>query len=88
MVEPSLPEIDLIVGDNQPANCVSFAGTIKWRENQPVTTTEVSELAAKALAVPGVTPNTPLVAVCPAGAEPDFRLKQVWTATDLLAAWP
>lgn len=83
----NVPEIDLVGGDGQPADVVSFVGTVKWRPTRPVTAGEVTALAADAVAVPGVTPATALVAVCPAGAGPDPRLRAVWTAEDLLDAW-
>jgi len=82
------PEIDLVAGDGQPANRVNFVGSIKWRDCQSVTRQEVTALAEMAMSVPGVTAATPLIAVCPAGAEPDSRLARVWAADDLLAAWP
>ncbi|MBK7822325.1 MAG: hypothetical protein IPJ61_15015 [Tessaracoccus sp.] len=46
----------------------------------------MSALAADTVKAPGVGVGTPLVGVCPAGAD-DERLAQVWTADDLLAAW-
>lgn len=82
------PEIDLIGADGAPANKVSFAGTIKWRRTSRLTSSEVSELAASAVSVPGVDIGTSLVAVCPAGASTRARLAQLWTAHDLLSAWP
>jgi hypothetical protein len=82
------PEIDLVGADRAPARSISFAGTIKWRDTQPVTAREVTTLATDAAHIPGVTPGTSLVAACPAGAVPGTGLTAVWTANDLLAAWP
>ncbi|MDR0482972.1 MAG: DUF234 domain-containing protein, partial [Cellulomonadaceae bacterium] len=82
------PEIDLVGVDTVPGNRVGLVGTIKWRRRGPVTTSEVTVAGTSALAVPGVMPSTPLVAVCPAGAVADQRLTATWTADDLLEAWP
>ncbi|RPF23322.1 ATP-binding protein [Myceligenerans xiligouense] len=80
------PEIDLVAADKRPAKRIVFVGTIKWRQNKPIKPEEMSALAADAASVPGATPKTALVAVCPAGggAEADA----VWTAEDLMEAWP
>lgn len=80
------PEIDLVGADCRPAREIAFVGTIKWRENQPLDSHEVSHLAADARAVPGAGPGTALVGVCPVGAT-DERLARVWDAADLLGAW-
>lgn len=82
----STPEIDLVAADRRPARDIAFVGTIKWRPT-PVTTADVDTLARDATSVPGVAVQTPLVAVCPGGGD-DHRLAHVWTADDLLAAWP
>ncbi|WP_251152265.1 DUF234 domain-containing protein [Cellulosimicrobium sp. Marseille-Q4280] len=82
------PEIDLVAADRRPARSIAFVGTVKWHADRPVDVREISRLAADAIKVPGVGAATPMVAVCPAGAVDDPRLAQVWTADDLLAAWP
>ncbi|GAA3817291.1 ATP-binding protein [Cellulomonas soli] len=82
------PEIDLVAADARPAESIAFVGTIKWRAAKPVTAAEIGALAQEATHVPGVGASTPLVAVCPGGAVDDDRLTQVWTADDLLRAWP
>lgn len=81
------PEIDL-VGTTGAPGPVRFVGTVKWRDASPVRADEVEALAADAIAVPGATAQTPLVAVCPGGATPGLPLAATWTAADLLAAWP
>ena len=81
------PEIDLVGADRRPARTVSFVGTVKWHDD-PVDAREIDALAHDAAAVPGVGVGTPLVAVCPGGAVPDSRLATVWTADDLVDAWP
>lgn len=80
------PGIDLVAADRRPARQIAFVGTITWR-SAPVATSDVDALARDATSVPGLTVPTPLVAVCPGGAD-DPRLAHVWTADDLLAAWP
>lgn len=82
------PEIDLLGADGRPANEVVLAGTIKWRAGRPVTRGEVARLTVDAQSVPGVTPDTPLVAVCPAGVDDGVPVAASWTADDLLDAWP
>lgn len=81
------PEIDLVGADARPASSISFVGTVKWRQNKPVTTAEIKALAQDTAAVPGCGPGTRLVAVCPAGAA-GSGADAAWTSTDLLAAWP
>ncbi len=82
------PEIDLVGADRRPATEISFVGTIKWRAGSPLTQREIGQLGHDATHVPGVGAGTPLVAVCPAGADPTDRLHHMWTADDLLQAWP
>ena len=79
------PEVDLVAGDAKPATSVSFTGTIKWRQ-QAIGSDDVDALAQSSMSVPGFRGGTPLVAVCPGGAN-DTRLAHTWTAQDLLAAW-
>lgn len=83
----NVPELDLVAADRAPvAGSLSFVGSTKWRPDRPFDTTELAALARDAVAVPGATALTPLVAVCPAGAAAP-GLTKVWTADDLLAAW-
>lgn len=81
------PEIDLVGTAGAPGP-VRLVGTVKWRAGGPLRAAECDVLAADATAVPGVSVATPLVAVCPGGAEPGLPLAATWTAGDLLAAWP
>ena len=83
----NVPEIDLVGADARPADQYAFVGTIKWRPDSKITTAELTQLAMGATKIPDIGANTPLVAVCPAGAVADDRLAQVWTADDLLQAW-
>lgn len=82
------PEIDLVAADSRPARTIAFVGGVKWRAKSPFSRREVTALAADAIKVPGVDAATPLVAVCPAGVQDDPRITQMWTADDLLDAWP
>lgn len=82
------PELDLVGADRTPvADAVGFVGSIRCRERTPFAAGELAALARDATAVPGATALTPLVAVCPAGASAT-GLARVWTAENLLAAWP
>jgi uncharacterized protein len=81
------PEVDLVGVDRASGTSrLAFAGSIKWRQGAPFSASEASTLARDAAAVPGAAPQTPLVAVCPAGADA-VGLAETWTATDLLQAW-
>ena len=82
------PEIDLVAADQDPARVLAFAGTIKWRNSSPIAAHEVDTLATDCPHIPGFTAAVPLIAVCPAGARAHTLLASVWTAQDLLAAWP
>ncbi len=80
------PEVDLVGTTTKPGD-IKFVGTIKWRRESGVTASERADLAQAATQIPGISLNTPLVAVCPAGSKVD-GFGTVWTAEDLLAAWP
>ncbi|MDR0990691.1 MAG: AAA family ATPase [Propionibacteriaceae bacterium] len=82
------PEIDLVAADARPASTINFIGTIKWRPTHPVTVAEIQHLTLDASSIPHLNQVPPTVAVCPAGAEADTGAQAVWTADDLLAAWP
>lgn len=82
------PEIDLVGADHRPADNIAFVGTVKWRPDRPVSARDARALAVDANAVPGVGPETPLVAVCPAGTEEGAGFAATWIADDLLRAWP
>lgn len=81
------PAVDLVAADARPAGRVGAVGVVAWRTDRPLGPGDVDALARDAVAVPGVTAATPLVGVCPAGAD-DPRLAHAWTADDLLAALP
>ena len=69
------------------ADEIGFIGSIRWRPDRPFSPAELASLARDARSVPGATALTPLIAVCPAGAAAP-GVRRVWTAEDLLAAWP
>lgn len=81
------PEIDLVGTDGRPARTVTFVGTIKWRPT-PLVQGDVERLVEDGGHVPGAALTTPVVAVCPGGRGRTRGLSAVWTADDLLAAWP
>ncbi|GIG20872.1 hypothetical protein Cch01nite_15960 [Cellulomonas chitinilytica] len=79
----NIPEIDL-VGTTWNRD-VQLVGTIKWRQN-PLKADDVAALSTDATSVPGVGAGTPLVGVCPGGADTE-GFATVWGAADLLDAW-
>lgn len=82
------PEIDLVGANRRPATEVAFVGTIKWRVDRELGQRDFASLSSDATSVPGVVASTPLVGVCPAGARDDLPFATVWTAEDLMTAWP
>lgn len=82
------PEIDLIGADREPvATAVHFAGSVKWLDSAPFGRRDYDTLVRDALAVPGVEPGTPLVAVSRSGVADDLPLAAWWGPDDLLRAW-
>ncbi|MFI8972855.1 hypothetical protein ACIGO9_08200 [Nocardia asteroides] len=69
------------------AKSVHFIGSIKWLENQPFDRHDYDALARTVLAVPGTTPDTPLVAVSRSGLTSDAPVTAWWGPEDLVAAW-
>ena len=84
-------EVDLVGADRRdpPAKGVTFLGTIKWRENRPVTMADYNALVTSGAKVPGVSPATIKVAVSRLGADADAltAFDVVLDAGDMLAAW-
>ena len=84
-------EIDLVGADRRdpPAKQIAFLGSIKWRENKPVSMTDYNALVAGGVKVPGVSPATIKVAVSRLGADADAltAFDVVLDAGDILAAW-
>ncbi|MEU8380572.1 ATP-binding protein [Streptosporangium sp. NPDC048865] len=82
------PEIDLVGADREPvASRIHFVGSIKWLDARPFDRHDYDALVQGSAAVPGVTTDTPKVAVSRAGFEPGLPLAAAWTPEDLLAAW-
>ncbi|MFI1367364.1 ATP-binding protein [Streptomyces griseochromogenes] len=82
------PEIDLIGADRTPvARNLHFAGSIKWLDDRPFDHHDYDTLTRDAAAIPGASPDTPLVAVSRSGTHGHLPLTQVWGPQDLVDAW-
>ncbi|MCL2090085.1 MAG: AAA family ATPase [Micrococcales bacterium] len=81
------PEIDLVGADRTPARSLGFVGSVKWHDTQPFDHKDFACLLRDAPAVPGASPDIPLVAVSRNGAEPGLPLAACWTPADMVAAW-
>jgi hypothetical protein len=81
------PHVDIVVADHAPvARTIACVGSITWRESAPFTDRDRNALARDAVAVPGATHDTPLVAVARTSVEAT-GLAYSWTADDLVGAW-
>jgi hypothetical protein len=84
-----LRELDILsrhLGDRHPtATHIGYAGTIKWRTRNPVTPSEVAHLRTSLTHLPGASPDTPIVAVCPAGIVDPSTLSATVDADWILA---
>jgi uncharacterized protein len=69
------------------ARRIQFLGAIKWLENQPFGRRDYDSLVRDMLAVPGVEPTTPLVAVSRCGVTDGLPLAAHRGPEDLLRAW-
>ncbi|MGQ0776573.1 MAG: ATP-binding protein [Pseudonocardiales bacterium] len=82
------PEIDLVGADREPvARSVYFVGSVKWQDNHRFGRQEYDALVRDALAIPGVGPDTPLVAVSRSGVTEGLPLAAHWAPEDLVRAW-
>jgi uncharacterized protein len=82
------PEIDIVGADREPvARHIHFLGSVKWLESQPFGRRDYDSLVRDMLAVPGVDPATPLVAVSRSGVADGLPLAAHWGPEDLLRAW-
>lgn len=61
-------------------------GSVKWRENTPFDSNDLTELAAARSVIPHAE-QAALVAIAPLGTRPDTPADLVLTASDLLSAW-
>jgi uncharacterized protein len=80
------PEVDLVGVDRleQPTR-VAFIGSIKWRERDPFGTNDSAALERDAKFVPGVTDETPRIAVSRSGVSTPGVVP--FSPDDLLQAW-
>ena len=82
------PEVDLVGADKSPvASQIGFVGSIKWRDVKPFDNHDYDELARAAVAVPGATGVTPLVAVSRSGVAPGLPLAANWGPQQLVDVW-
>ncbi|WP_103529371.1 ATP-binding protein, partial [Streptomyces sp. SM12] len=78
------PEIDLVGADREPvAGRVRFVGSVKWLETQSFGRREYDAVVRDMLAVPGVTAETPVVAVSRSGVSEGLPLAAHWGPEDL-----
>lgn len=82
------PQIDIVGADRMPfTKRIDFIGSIKWYEEKPFGTREYNQLARDAIEVPGVTHDTPLIAVSRSGFADNVSPAATWDPEDLLRAW-
>jgi uncharacterized protein len=80
------PEIDLVGVDRATdPTSVRFVGSIKWRENAPFGLEDLRKLQGDRSAVPGASPDTPLVAIARQRVDVDGAI--AYTASDIVNAW-
>ncbi|WP_239381964.1 DUF234 domain-containing protein, partial [Frankia sp. CIT1] len=81
------PEIDLVGADRTgAANRIIFAGSIKWQTAKPFDQRDHAALIRDVAAVPGVDPDTKLLAVSRTGVAADLPLRSVGP-DELMTAW-
>ena len=83
----NIPEVDIVVTDStSKSRSISFAGSIKWRENQQFSQGDLVALAADVAKIPGANHFTPLIAVGRAGVSAKGA-SMSFSADDLIEAW-
>lgn len=80
------PEVDIVAARDTTGRNIAAVGTVKWRENTPITRNDVATLHNARTIVPGAA-DALLLGVCPAGAHPDAGLDLELSAQQLLTAW-
>jgi AAA+ ATPase superfamily predicted ATPase len=80
------PEVDIVATRDAKGRNITAVGTVKWRENTPITRNDVATLHNARTIVPGAT-DALLLGVCPAGAQPNAGLDLKLSAHQLLTAW-
>lgn len=79
------PEIDIVGADRAPiAKRITVVGSVKWLENKPFDTRDLSRLIVHRSQLPGADEATPLLAVSRSGCTADVPHL---TPEDLLCAW-
>jgi hypothetical protein len=61
------PEIDIVAARDVKGRDVATIGSVKWRENTPITRNDVATLHNARTVVPGAA-DARLLGICPAGA--------------------
>jgi hypothetical protein len=85
-VRESTLEIDLVGADEAPvAQRIAFAGSIKWREQQPFDERDLAKLITHRSQLPGADQSMPLVAVTRTAAT--VSSVPALGPADLLSAW-
>ena len=80
------PEIDLVGADRSPvAGKITMVGSIKWLENKPFDTRDLTRLVSHRSQLPGADDTTRAIAVTRNGCTAQGIL--AFTPADLLAAW-
>lgn len=80
------PEVDIVAARDAQGRNIAAIGTVKWRENAPITRNDVVALHGARAVVPGAA-DALLLGVCPAGARADAGLDVEFSARQMLAAW-
>jgi hypothetical protein len=80
------PEVDIVAARDARGRDIAAVGTVKWRENRPITRSDVATLHTARTVIPGAA-SALLLGVCPAGANPDTELDLELSARQLLTAW-
>lgn len=80
------PELDVVAARDAKGRNIAAVGTVKWRENTPITRNDVATLHNARTVVPSAA-DALLLGVCPAGAHPDAGLGLALSAHQLLTAW-
>lgn len=79
-------EIDIVIGDRLPvAKNILAVGSIKWRQSEPLGTTDLRELERAAFQLSGAA-GSAMVAVSRVPSRTD-SVARMWTPDDLIAAW-
>ncbi len=78
-------EVDLVGGDASAPTSIGFVGSVKWRENEPFSRRDLSDLARSRAVVPGAE-LAKLVVVSRARVDDDVTVDATFRGDELLAA--